>query len=132
MFTVTSSSAPSHALCPSGLRASLVVVWLLTALVSVLELQGQSRALLAASGVPPGLCANALVIAGAGLDMVVGLLLWRRPSRAVYALAAANVVLMTAVATVLLPGLWLHPLGPLTKNLPILAVLWTLSGKAPA
>ena len=30
---------------------------------------------------------------------------------------------MTAAATLLQPALWLHPLGPLLKNLPIAALL---------
>jgi hypothetical protein len=33
---------------------------------------------------------------------------------------------MTVVATVMQPTLWLHPLGPLTKNVPIAVVLWIL------
>ena len=33
---------------------------------------------------------------------------------------------MTVVATWLQPALWLHPLGPLTKNVPIAVVLWIL------
>jgi hypothetical protein len=36
---------------------------------------------------------------------------------------------MTAVATFLQPALWLQPLGPLLKNLPIAALLWHLYGR---
>jgi len=36
-------------------------------------------------------------------------------------------LLMTLATTVLLPTLWLHPLGPLLKNLPIAALLWALA-----
>ncbi len=36
-------------------------------------------------------------------------------------------LLMTVAATILIPGLWLHPLGPLTKNVPIAVALWILS-----
>ena len=35
-------------------------------------------------------------------------------------------------ATAIDPGWWLHPLGPLTKNLPIAAILWTLWRASPA
>ena len=38
---------------------------------------------------------------------------------------------MTLVATVMLPALWLHPLGPLTKNVPIAVVLWMLMRRSP-
>ncbi len=109
------------------LRMSLVFVWLWTAAVSVWELQGQSRNLLLAGGIADAGVANVLVLAGAALDVLLGLWLWLRPSRPVYLLALAAMVLLTLVATVLSPSLWLHPLGPLSKNIPIAAMLWVLA-----
>lgn len=109
------------------LRLSLVFVWLWTAAVSVCELHGQSRGLLVAGGIADGGVADILVLSGAALDAALGLWLLIRPSRAAYVLALAVMVLMTAVATVLSPALWLHPLGPLSKNIPIAAVLWVLA-----
>jgi hypothetical protein len=111
------------------LRLSLVFVWLWTAVVSVWELKGQSRALLVASGVSDDGVANALVLAGAVLDAILGLWLLLRPTRPAYLLALATMVVMTLVATVLSPSLWLHPLGPLSKNIPIAVVLWMLARK---
>ena len=111
------------------LRLSLVFVWLWTAVVSVWELQGQSRALLAAGGVSDTGVANGLVLAGAVLDAILGLWLLLRPTRPAYLLALATMVVMTLVATVLSPFLWLHPLGPLSKNIPIAVVLWMLARK---
>lgn len=111
------------------LRLSLVFVWLWTAVVSVWELNGQSRALLVASGVSDDGVANALVLAGAVLDAILGLWLLLRPTRPAYLLALATMVVMTMVATVLSPSLWLHPLGPLSKNIPIAVVLWMLARK---
>lgn len=112
------------------LRLSLVFVWLWTAVVSVWELQGQSRALLVAGGVSNTEVANALVLAGAALDAILGLWLLLRPTRTAYLLALATMVVMTLVATVLSPYLWLHPLGPLSKNVPIAVVLWLLARKS--
>jgi hypothetical protein len=114
----------------SFLRLSLVFVWLWTAVVSVWELQGQSRALLVAGGVSNTEVANALVLAGAALDAILGLWLLLRPTCTAYLLALATMVLMTLVATVLSPYLWLHPLGPLSKNVPIAVVLWVLARKS--
>lgn len=108
------------------LRYSLVAVWLWTALVSVAERHGQSLQLLKAGGLTSPAGAQAVILAGAGLDAVLGIALWRWPRRAVFMVAGAAVLLMTAIATALLPALWLHPLGPLSKNLPILAALWLL------
>ena len=112
------------------LRLSLVFVWLWTAVVSVWELQGQSRELLIAGGVSDTDVANALVLAGAALDAILGLWLLLRPTRPAYLFALATMVVMTLVATVLSPYLWLHPLGPLSKNIPIAVVLWLLARKA--
>lgn len=109
------------------LRLSLVFVWLWTAVVSVGELKGQSRALLVASGVSDDRVANAMVLVGAVLDAILGLWLLLRPTRPAYLLALATMVVMTLVATVLSPSLWLHPLGPLSKNIPIAVVLWVLA-----
>ena len=109
------------------LRLSLVFVWLWTAVVSVWELQGQSRVLLVVGGISDTGVADALVLAGAALDAILGLWLWLRPTRSAYLLALATMVLMTLVATLLSPYLWLHPLGPLSKNIPIAVVLWLLA-----
>jgi len=113
------------------LRWSLVAVWVLTAVASLVELNGQSREVLAAAGIasPPWLV-QGLIAGGAAADLAVGLALWRWPGRTSYAAALALMAVMTLVATVLQPGLWLHPLGPLLKNLPIAALLWHLYRRA--
>ena len=113
------------------LRASLVVVWLATAVVSVWELHGQSRELLAglptawAGGHAPWL-PTAILLAGAAADAVLGLWLALRPGRKAYGAALLMMLAMTVLATAIQPAWWLHPFGPLTKNLPIAAILWVL------
>lgn len=56
--------------------------------------------------------------------------MWLRPGRTSYLAALLAMLFMTLVATLLLPGLWLHPLGPLTKNVPMVAVLALLARQA--
>ena len=113
------------------LRASLVVVWLATAVVSVWELHGQSRELLAglptawAEGHAPWL-PTAIILAGAAADAVLGLWLALRPGRKAYGAALLMMLAMTLLATAIQPAWWLHPFGPLTKNLPIAAILLVL------
>jgi hypothetical protein len=107
-------------------RQSLVAVWLLTAVVSLLEWRGQSLRLLQEAGVQNAAAAQALTLLGAVVDAGIGLALWWRPNRASYAAALLCVLGYTVLATVLTPAQWLHPYGPLLKNLPIAAMLWTL------
>lgn len=113
------------------LRLSLVAVWLFTAVASIVELNGQSRQVLAAAGIAsPQWLVQGLIVGGAAADLAVGIALWRWPGRASYAVALALMLVMTLVATVLQPGLWLHPLGPLLKNIPIAVLLWHLYRRA--
>ena len=127
-MSANTKAAPSLGL----LRYSLVVVWLATAFVSVWELHGQSLELLAKLPQPLQHWATTVVLAGAAVDAVIGLWLAWRPSRMAYATALAVMISMTLAATAIDPGWWLHPPGPLTKNLPIAAILWTLWRASPA
>ena len=114
------------------LRGSVAAVWLVTAAVSAgLYPVADSYALLARSGVPPALQPLALYGAAA-LDLLLGVLtLWpvgpgraRLPSRrAVWRLQAALIVAYTVIISLRLPEFWLHPYGPLVKNLPLLGLL---------
>lgn len=113
------------------LRTSLVLVWLATGIISLMELDGQSRQVLVDAGISsPQWLVQALIGAGAVADIVIGLALWLRPSRAVFLTALALMAIMTITATVLQASLWFHPLGPLLKNLPIAAVLWHLARRS--
>ena len=113
------------------LRWSLVWVWLTSAVVSIWERDGQSTALLHSAGLRDPLTIAALVWVGAGLDAVLGLAMCFKPARVTYLAALAATLLMTLVATALLPELWLHPLGPLTKNLPLVVMLVLLARQTP-
>ncbi len=112
------------------LRCSLVCVWLSTQVVSIWEWNRQSRQLLADGGVTSSDWAAFWIAAGVVIDLVLGLAIWLRPSRRVYWSALIAMTGMTLIATVLIPQLWLHPLGPLLKNIPIAAVLFVLARRA--
>lgn len=108
-------------------RLSLILLWLWTAFVSLQQLDGMSRALLQASPLLPPAWYAAVIWSGALVDLGFGVAMLFRPSRTVYLAAMGMTLLMTAVGTVIDPTLWLHPLGPLSKNLPVLALLWMLA-----
>ncbi|WP_233151872.1 DoxX-like family protein [Pelomonas sp. KK5] len=110
-------------------RVSLVAVWLLTAVVSLSG--GQGQVLLNSAGVDAR-WHSWLITGGACVDALLGLALWRWHRRRLYLVSAAAMLAMTMAATVLLPRLWLDPLGCLLKNLPIAALLYLLHEDAPA
>jgi uncharacterized protein YbjT (DUF2867 family) len=129
------SRAQLDALLPL-LRGSLALVWIVTGLLSLgLFPRDESYALLARAGVPAMLQPAAL-FGAAALDLALGVLTLRPPRRWRRWLWAAQAGLMgvyTAIITWKLPEFWLHPYGPLLKNLPmlaILALLWVLDGEA--
>ncbi|MCT9070617.1 SDR family oxidoreductase [Cupriavidus gilardii] len=111
------------------LRTAVALVWIVTGIVSLgLYPVEDSYALLARAGVPQALRPLALYGA-AGLDLLFGLMCfaparWRFPW--IWAAQAALILGYTVIISVRLPEFWLHPYGPLTKNLPMLAVLWLL------
>ncbi len=118
--------SPDRPTSLGALRAGLVFVWLATAIVSVVELDGQSSALLRQAGWSDPLAIRAVILAGAAVDLLLGLGMALRPGRGIYRMALVVMGLMTVAATALVPTLWLDPLGPLTKNIPLAACLWVL------
>lgn len=113
-------------------RLALAIMWLWTAYVSWFAWpHGESLGWLAACGVPASL--QTPMLAGASvLDAAIGCALLLRPRRWLWPAQAALVGGYTVIMSVCLPGFWLHPFGPLLKNLPILALLllmWRLQGR---
>ena len=113
------------------LRRSLVFVWFATAGASLWEAHGRSAALLQQAGVGGSSLGTAMLWGGVALDLAIGGLLWRAPLRPAATAALVATLAMTAVTSAVLPGLWLDPLGALTKNLPIIAALVVLRRHAP-
>ncbi|HEV2957931.1 MAG TPA: DoxX-like family protein, partial [Xanthobacteraceae bacterium] len=74
-------------------------------------------------GVKHGL-AEATVVAGAAVDICIGVgIAFRRTAkRALYAALALS-LLYALIGTVLIPRLWIDPIGPLLKIWPIMALI---------
>jgi hypothetical protein len=66
---------------------------------------------------------------GAALaDLALGVAtLWPRRPRALWWLQIALVLGYTLIISLRLPEFWLHPYGPVVKNLPFLVALWMLA-----
>lgn len=115
------------------LRLSLVFVWLWTAVASLWEWQGQSLTLLSSLPDNGSWLKPTLIVTGAVTDGLLGLWMWLRSSHWAYSTTLIVMLLMTLLATAIHPAWWLHPLGPLSKNLPIAAallLLWRLDARA--
>jgi uncharacterized protein YbjT (DUF2867 family) len=108
--------------------ATLAAFWILTGLIALGPGWEDSMRLLAPLGLSGSITA-AVVVGGALLDMALGAALLVR-SVARRALIAMLVVCLAYLmaGTAVDPGLWAHPLGPLTKiAVVMLATLFTLS-----
>ena len=109
------------------LRWSIVAVWIATAIVSFgLYPVESSYDLLARTGIPPAL--QPLMLYGAAsFDLLLGLGIAFLPRRRWLWLAQLALIgFYTVVIAFKLPEFLLHPYGPLTKNLPMLASIWLL------
>jgi uncharacterized protein YbjT (DUF2867 family) len=109
------------------LRYAIAIVWIVTGIVSlgVYPVEA-SYDLLARVGLT-GAVASIALYGAAVLDLAfgIGCLVLRRRLwlwRAQIALIAGY----TAIISIFLPEFWLHPYGPLTKNLPMLAAILVL------
>lgn len=106
------------------MRAAFAAVWLWTALVSFgLYPVNDSLLLLREFGLQ-GSAAWIALYAGAAVDLAIGIGLVTVPKtymQRLWALQFLVIAVYTVMISVTMPHWWLHPFGPLTKNLPMLA-----------
>jgi uncharacterized protein YbjT (DUF2867 family) len=109
------------------LRWSIALVWIVTGIVSLgLYPQESSYALLARVGVPESLF-PLLLYGAAFMDLAFGIAtLALRNRQWLWFAQMAVILLYTLIISVRLPEFWLHPFGPLLKNLPMLAAIFLL------
>lgn len=107
-------------------RAVLAIVWVVTGILSLgIFSQRESLALLEQVGLQ-GKMALVTLYGSASLDIFLGILTLISPSRMLWRVQATLVVTYSVIIAICLPQYWLHPFGPLLKNLPILLLLWLL------
>jgi hypothetical protein len=109
------------------LRASIALVWIITGIVSLgLYPVEDSYALLARVGIT-GMLAPFMLYGAALMDLAFGIAaLAMRRRRGLWLAQLAAIAFYTVIITWKLPEFWLHPYGPLLKNLPMMAAIWLL------
>lgn len=105
------------------LRASVALTWIATGVVSLLFPKAESLAMLARVGLT-GAPAEIALHGAAVLDLVLGIAVYAlKQRRWVWRAQFALIAAYSAVIAVFLPEFWLHPFGPLLKNIPLLAAI---------
>lgn len=114
------------------LRISLALLWIATGLISAFVYPAaQSYALLASLGIE-GWMAPLALYGAAAMDVALGMALLLRWQ--VVWVGAAQIIMIVAYSLLIalgLPEYWLHPFGPITKNIPIvIATLIVMASEA--
>jgi len=108
------------------MRYTLAAVWLVTGMLSLgIFPQRESLELLEHVGLHGAVALSALY-GSASLDIALGILTIARPSPILWRTQAMLVLAYSVIIAFCLPWYWLHPFGPVLKNLPILLLLWLL------
>jgi uncharacterized protein YbjT (DUF2867 family) len=109
------------------LRLTIAVVWFAAALVSAgLYPLEDSIALVAKTGVHGG-AALGLVYLGVAVDTAFGLgTLLMGDRRLLWIAQMAVIAGYTVIISIWLPEQWLHPFGPVVKNLPLLGAIYCM------
>ena len=106
-----------------AIRWTLAMLWLVSALLGLGWGADQARAVVAGLGLPQAM-ADPLRWGGSALDLVIAaLVLADRRGRIATGLQLLSVAGYSLVIGLAIPALWLDPLGPLLKNLPILVLI---------
>ena len=108
------------------IRTTLAIIWLVTGMLSLgIYPQQDSLHLLSRIGLQ-GASALAVLYLAATLDIVLGLLTLFMRRKILWLLQALLIFFYTVMISFWLPEFWLHPFGPILKNLAMLMLLWLL------
>lgn len=108
-------------------RLSLAMLWGFTALTSLFWAKDLGYEVLAGAEIT-GVAANVAIVSGSILDVVLAL--WLMSGKQVYRCCQVQIVVIvtySVLLTIIDAGFWLHPFGPLTKNIPILVLIGWLA-----
>ena len=104
-------------------KYSLAFLWVFTGLTSIYFSPEIGYEILASANIK-GSMADFSVYAGGALDIVLGLwLLTSVKTKLCCIVQIAVIALYTAILTFIDASFWLHPFGPITKNIPIIVLI---------
>jgi hypothetical protein len=107
-------------------RLSLSFVWIVTGISSIFLAREIGLEVLAKGGIT-GPLANFCILSGGVLDGAIGVwLLLGLRLKTCYLVQLIVITTYTLLLTVIDPGFWIHPFGPLTKNIPMLVMIYYL------
>ena len=107
-------------------RLSLALLWIFTGLTSVFFAPQLGFELLLSVSIE-GKLADVIVYAGSVLDISIGLwLLSALRLQYCYLLQLTVIIVYSLLLTIIDGSFWLHPFGPITKNIPILMLIFIL------
>jgi uncharacterized protein YbjT (DUF2867 family) len=115
------------------LRWAIALTWVVSGVVSLGPYPvASSLEMLARAGLT-GALAYAALFGGALADIALGIatLLLKRGRRWMWRAQLALIAVYTAIITLALPELWLHPFGPVLKNLPMMAAIMLMHELEP-
>ena len=107
-----------------AIRISMAFLWLLSGITSLFWGRGIGLDVLAAAGIT-GDCAIACLWTGSLLDIFLALWLllgWRL--RICMQLQIAVILVYSLLLKLIAAEFWLHPFGPVSKNIPLLVLLF--------
>jgi uncharacterized protein YbjT (DUF2867 family) len=108
------------------MRVALAIVWLVTGILSFgIYPRDASLAMLARTGLH-GFPAAMALDGAALLDCAFGIATLLAPGRLLWRAQMLLIAGYTVIISFFLPEYWLHPFGPILKNIPILAMLLML------
>lgn len=107
-------------------RLSLSFLWVFTGITSFFFAREIAYEVLANGGIT-GSLADFSIVFGSVLDGVIGVWLlfsWRL--KFCYLVQIGLIVVYTLLLSAIDPSYWIHPFGPLTKNIPLLLLIYFL------
>jgi len=110
-------------------RLSLGFLWIFTGITSTFFAKDIGYEVLASGGIT-GSLATLSILSGSVLDVAIGIwLLIGKSLKVCYLVQMVVIALYTLLLTAVEPGYWIHPFGPLTKNVPLLVMIYYLYSK---